>query len=98
MHASIYKVTVGVKKKWLPSILLVGSILALSTDAFAIALKLGVGQQEALTFESIAKSVSVDRTGIVDVQKGETKSKRKNKKKRKTERLTKENMDGQGGH
>lgn len=74
MHASIYKVTVGVKKKWLPSILLVGSILALSTDAFAIALNLGVGQQEALTFESIAKSVSVDRTGIVDVQKGETKS------------------------
>jgi Flp pilus assembly secretin CpaC len=42
--------------------------------AAAVPLSLGIGQQEAITFESMAKSVSIDRTGIIDITKGETKS------------------------
>lgn len=49
-------------------------IAGFSNMASAVPLSLGIGQQEALTFESLAKSVSVDRTGIIDVAKGETKS------------------------
>lgn len=49
-------------------------VLTSSTQAWAISLSLGVGQQEALTFESMAHSVSVDKPGVIDVTKGETKS------------------------
>lgn len=42
--------------------------------ASAVSLSLGVGQQEALTFDSLAQSVNVDRPGVVDITKGETKS------------------------
>lgn len=45
-----------------------------ASAAQAVPLNLGIGQQEALTFEDLAKSVSVDRTGVIDVAKGETKS------------------------
>jgi Flp pilus assembly secretin CpaC len=50
-------------------------LAALSSQlAFAVPLNLGVGQQEALTFESLAKSVNVEKSGVVDITKGETKS------------------------
>ncbi len=48
--------------------------VALPNLAGAVTLSLGVGQQEAVTFESMAQSVNVDRSGIVEVAKGETKS------------------------
>ncbi|MCX6116669.1 MAG: pilus assembly protein N-terminal domain-containing protein [Proteobacteria bacterium] len=56
------------------NILTVSFLVLCSKLAMAIPLSLGVGQQEALTFESLAKSVSVDRSGILDIQKGDTKS------------------------
>lgn len=49
-------------------------MMAWANIASAVTLSLGVGQQEALTFDSLAQSVNVDRPGIVDVSKGETKS------------------------
>lgn len=55
-------------------ILTAGILSALASTASAVPLSLGIGQQEAVTFESMAKSVSVDRSGIVDISKGETKS------------------------
>lgn len=50
------------------------ALMAWANVASAVALSLGIGQQEALTFDSLAQSVSVDRSGIIDVSKGETKS------------------------
>jgi hypothetical protein len=41
--------------------------VALPNLASAVTLSLGVGQQEAVTFESMAQSVNVDRSGIVEV-------------------------------
>ena len=61
------------QKKLLTRYLLAAFTL-ISQAAFAVPLSLGIGQQEALTFEALAKSVSVDHTGVVDVSKGETKS------------------------
>ena len=50
------------------------ALLAWTNVASAVPLSLGVGQQEALTFDSLAQSVSVDRSGIIDIAKGDTKS------------------------
>jgi len=52
--------------------LLLGLTIAL--PAMAVPLSLGVGQQEALTFDTLASSVRVSQAGVVDVAKGETKS------------------------
>ncbi|MCX6124813.1 MAG: type II and III secretion system protein, partial [Proteobacteria bacterium] len=56
------------------NILLVTAMASAANRALALPLSLGVGQQEALTFESLAHTVNVDRSGIVDITKGETKS------------------------
>lgn len=51
------------------------SLLAINaTSAYGVAINLGVGQQEVLTFESLARSVNVSRSGVVEVSKGDTKS------------------------
>jgi Flp pilus assembly secretin CpaC len=49
-------------------------LFAIPSQILAATLNLGIGQQEVLTFDALAKSASVDRTGIIDVAKGETKS------------------------
>lgn len=56
------------------TILITFPVVGWAQIASAVTLSLGVGQQEVLTFDSMAQSVSVDRSGIVDVAKGESKS------------------------
>ncbi len=49
-------------------------LFILSHQALAVDMTLGVGQQEALNFEALATSVSVEKPGIVGVSKGDSKS------------------------
>lgn len=49
-------------------------VMCFASASVAVPLNLGIGQQEALSFEDLAKSVTVDKPGVVEVTKGETKS------------------------